>query len=139
MREFTMSGWRWFVGDDSILDINKSGKWMYFFREPEGLLFAEKMCRIAVKEDIVVEAKCRDNPMDGVACFYLNCDDEIAHKKVISFFLEHNMIRKTKSGKLYDESFKLDRQTRAGEYQKDFKAEIKLSQFIDLFTGEWVR
>ena len=60
-----------------------------------------------------------------------------SHKRTIAFMLENNLIKKTKSGKLYNLSFKLDNQTRAGQYGSDFKSEIKLSNFIDLYTGEW--
>ena len=49
-----------------------------------------------------------------------------------------NLIRKTKTGKYYNISFKLDRQTEAGEYGDDYKGTIKLSDFIDLTTGEWL-
>ena len=46
------------------------------------------------------------------------------------------MIKKTKSGKLYNIGFKYDSQTRNCEYGDDFKAEIKLEQFVDLNTGK---
>ena len=48
------------------------------------------------------------------------------------------MIRRTKSGKLFNISFKLDDQTRAGAYGDDFKAELKLESLMDLKTGEWL-
>lgn len=48
------------------------------------------------------------------------------------------MIRKTKSGRLYNISFKFDKQTDAHLYGKDFKGTIKLDQFIDLNTGEFL-
>lgn len=139
MKIIDMPGWRHFVGDDAALDGSKVGKWMYFFRGLEGQQFAEEMCRKAIEDGVVTAAKRSDNPGDGVACFYLNCDDEAAHKRIISFLIEHDMIRKTKAGKLYDISFKLDQQTLAGEYGKGFRPEIKLSQFINLYTGEWIR
>jgi hypothetical protein len=58
--------------------------------------------------------------------------------KVIKFMLDNNLIRKTNSGRLYDESFKFDNQTRAGEYGAGFNATIKLSEFLNLYTGEWI-
>lgn len=51
--------------------------------------------------------------------------------------LDNNLIPKTKDGRLYNLSFKLNIQTQSGEYGKDFKAELKLSDLIDLSTGEW--
>ena len=52
--------------------------------------------------------------------------------------LDNNLIRKTNSGRLYDESFKFDNQTRASEYGSGFNATIKLSEFLNLYTGEWI-
>lgn len=72
-----------------------------------------------------------------ICCFYSNGDDVEAHKRTIQFFLENNLIRKTKAGKLYNISFKFDDQTRAGEYGELFQSEIKLDRFLDLTTGEW--
>lgn len=57
---------------------------------------------------------------------------------MISYFIENNLIRRTKTGKLYNISSKYDNQTRAGEYGDDFKGEIKLEKFINLNTGEWL-
>ena len=48
------------------------------------------------------------------------------------------MIQRTKKGKLYNISFKLDNQTRSGEYGEAFKSSIKLSNFINLDTEEWI-
>lgn len=59
------------------------------------------------------------------------------HKKVIQFFLNNDMIRNTKTGKLYNISFELDDQSRAGEYGEGYIGNIKLEQFSDLQTGEW--
>ena len=58
---------------------------------------------------------------------------------IFDFFLENKLIRRTKTGRLYNISFKFDEQTRAGEYGSDFKAEIKLEKFVDLDTGEWLK
>lgn len=55
---------------------------------------------------IVLEAKHSDAE-EGVACFYLECDDTETHKKVIQFFLDNDIIQKAKSRKLYNISFKL--------------------------------
>ena len=53
------------------------------------------------------------------SAFNLNSDDDVAHRHVIAFMLEHNLVRKTKSGKLYSIGFKLDDQTRAGECARE--------------------
>lgn len=74
-----------------------------------------------------------------MACFYIEYDNLNAHRKVINFFLENNLIPKTKNGRYYDISFKTDEQTLNGEYGNDFKAKMKLHQFIDLKNGKWIK
>ncbi|WP_160684327.1 hypothetical protein [Clostridium sp. C2-6-12] len=127
-------GWVYYVGDNNQFDSNKVGKWMYFFKDKK---FVAKICEDAVKKNIVNQSKHSDEET-GVACFYLNCDDIETHNKIISYFIENNLIQKTKSGRLYNISFKLNTQTSAGEYGDEFKSEIKLSKFINLDTGKWL-
>lgn len=122
------------------LDEHRCGKWMFFFNDIE---FAEEICRKAALGRVVAECKHSSSEIlakkrSGVACFYLNSDDDETHRRVIAFMLEHNLIRKTKSGKLYNIGFKLDDQTRAGEYGGDFKAQIKLDDFVNLDSGEFL-
>ncbi len=126
--------WVFYISDEGTdFDEHKCGKWMYFFSDKE---YAAKVCREAVEKNIVAESKHSDE-QTGTSCFYLNIDDIEGHKKVIQFFLDNNLIRKTGKGKLYNISFKLDDQTRNSEYGNDFVAELKLDMFIDLETGEW--
>lgn len=65
-------------------------------------------------------------------------DDDEAHRRVIAFMLEQDLIRRTKSGKLFNIGFKLDDQTRARVYEAAFKAQIRLGDFIDLESGEFL-
>lgn len=126
--------WVYYVADDYKFNSNKVGKWMYFYDNKE---FVSKICKSAVELGIVKESK-HNNDEKGVSCFYLDVDDTEGHKRVIKYFLENNLISKTKTGRLYNISFKLDEQTRACEYGEDFKATLKLADFIDLNTGEWL-
>lgn len=125
-------GWIYYINGSN--DVNKCGKWMYFFGDKD---IAAKLCEKAVKDNIVVQSKHTDDTT-GVACFYLNFDDIESHKKVIKYFLDNNLIRRTKAGKLYNIPFKFDNQTRTGEYGDEFNAKIQLSDFIDLNTAEWI-
>lgn len=135
MRVFMSPSWVSFAGDDSgCLDEHKCGKWMYFFSDKE---FVGNLCKDAIRTSVVSNCK-HTNAESGVACFYLNYDDVEAHKKILLYFLEHNLIRRTKTGKLYNISFKLDNQTRAGKYGDKFKSDITLSKFVDLYTGKWL-
>lgn len=128
--------WVFYINEEEALKFadDKVGKWMYFFSDVE---FAERMCREAVKTGVVAEAK-HSNAADGVCCFYLNCDDIAAHKRIITYFIENGLVRKTKAGKLYNISFKLDTQTLSGQYGEEFQSEIKLASFVNLETGEWI-
>ena len=134
MKIVKQHGWVFYKGNDIELDSRKVGKWMYFFNDRK---FVERICTEAVEQGVVVESKHSDNN-EGVACFYLNCDDLEGHKRVISYFLENNLIRRTKAGKLYNISFKRDEQSSLLEYGSRFKSEINLSKFIDLTTENWI-
>lgn len=133
VKKISLDGWIFYMSEEeSNLDRHKCGKWMHFFNNKE---FAVHICEEAVVNSICVEAKHTD-ASEGVCCFYLNCDDIEGHKKVLSYFIKNDLIRKTKTGKLYNISFKLDDQTRAGEYGAGFHSEIKLENFVNLNTGE---
>lgn len=134
MKIFPLDGWIFYIKEGAKFDDEKIGKWMYFFQDED---FVSDLCKESIETDVVNEAKHSDKN-DGVACFYLNCDDLEGHKRVISYFLEKNIIPKTKKGRLYNISFKLDAQTSAGEYGADFKSKITLSNFINLDTKEWL-
>lgn len=135
-----MFGWFYYYSSEqNKYDTEKCGKWMCFFTDQE---FANDICKKAMNEKICCECKCTDmettKKPTGVICFYLNGDDLENHKKVISFMLDNSLVRKTKTGKLYNMSFKFDRQTRAKEYGESFKGEIKLENFLNLETGDWI-
>ena len=129
--------WVYYIDETKAYDFaeHKVGKWMFFFKDKD---FADRVTKLAVEEGAVVRAK-RSNAPTGVCCFYLNCDDDVRHHKVLSFFLEQGLIPKTKSGRLYNISFKLDDQTLAGEYGLDFHSDIKLSNFVNLDTGKFLK
>lgn len=134
-------GWYWFLsGQENKLNMHKCGKRMYFFNDQE---YAIKICELAIKEGACYECKCtnlnKQMTDTGVICFYLNGDDIENHYRVIDFMIKYDLIRKTKSGKYYNNSFKFDDQTRAGEYGADFEGKIKLNEYIDLETGKHIK
>ena len=134
MKVLEIGPWVFYLSDRwEDIDPNRCGKWMYFFADKE---YASNLCWEAVQNGVVAEAK-HNNDSQGVCCFYLNSDDIEGHKRTIQFFLDNNLIRRTKTGKLYNISFKLDEQTEAGEYGESFHGQIKLDMFMDLSTGEW--
>ena len=81
-------GWIHYVDEFYKFDSNKSGKWMYFFKDKE---FVAKICEDTIKKNIVGESKHTDEEI-GVTCFYLNCDDIRTHKKILLYFIENNLL-----------------------------------------------
>ena len=136
MKTLNLGGYIFYISDNwTNHNTNKIGKWMYFFNNKD---FISKICKKAIEENIVDTCK-HTNDNDGVACFYIEYDNLNAHRKVINFFLENNLKKKKKNGRYYDISFKTDEQTLNGEYGNDFKAKMKLHQFIDLKNGKWIK
>ena len=134
MKKIEIGGWIYYASENKKeVSANDSGKWMYFF---ENRAFVESVCIKAIKENAITVVKHTDGN-DGVACFYLDRNDISGHKKIIKFFIDNNLICRTKSGRLYNIPFKLDSQTKNGDYGNNFVPKITLSDFIDLYTGEW--
>ena len=98
------------------------------------------ICEKAITEKVCYECKCTDIELtgaeSGVICFYLNGDDIENHHRVIQFMMDNKLIQRTKTGRLYNISFKFDDQTRACEYGDGFESRIKLEQFINLNRDE---
>lgn len=137
--------WIYYVDIDREPELQfNCGKWMYFFDSSrKSLDFVESICEKIVKIGVAIESKHSNRDYvciqgTGVCCFYCNGSDIEAHKKILRFLLNNNMIRRTKSGKLTNISFKYDEQTGEGQYGSEFKAKIQLSHFVNLTTGEWL-
>lgn len=138
--------WVFYINEPTGFN-DKVGKWMCFFN-PDNVEFIEGICKKAIEENVVKECKHTNpisvglNPFGGantaVACFYINGDDNDAHKRVLKFFIDNNLIRRTKTGKLYNISFKYDSQTHDGQYGAEFESNIKLANFVDPETGEFI-
>lgn len=110
---------------------------MYTFSK-QNVDFAKRLCEKAINSGIVLNCKHTnleviDQPT-GVCCFYIASDDIEGHKCVIRFFIENNLIRKTKTSRYYNISYKLDDQTRAGEYADKFTSDMRK---IILGTDWW--
>lgn len=130
VEKIEMGGWVFYLDTEKepTLHTPYVGKWMYFF-DKNGADFADRICKEAVESGAVAEAKHTNNEMlalvsTGVCCFYCNGIDKEAHKKIIAFMLKNEMIQRTKTGRLYNISFKLDAQT------------IQREQVVDELTGK---
>ena len=130
--------WMYYMDGSMGTELNwdKCGKWMHYTKDAD---FAAKICRDAVEQGIVRTEKHIVSG-DGIpCCFYLERDDMAAHKRVISYLLENNLIARSKTGKLYNLSFKLDPKTSNWMCGSKPRSDIKLDQFVDLTTGKWIR
>lgn len=100
----------------------------------------------AVLDGVVVEVKYSSpetaivaGSKQGVYCFYLNGNDREGHKRILSYMLDNGLVRRTKSSKLLNISIKYDSKTYAGKYKESgFSGKIKLANFVDLETGEFI-
>lgn len=133
-------GWYWYSSSEkNKLNTKKCGKWMIFFSDQK---FAREICLKAIQQKACYLCKCIDMETrkckTGVICFYQNGDDIDNHKRIINFMIENNLIKRTKTGRYHNNSFKFDYQTRNKEYGDDYERKITLSMFIDLNSGEWI-
>lgn len=134
--------WRYYIdpkASSGLLD-DECGKWMVFFTEAEK---AAAVCEDAVASGSFAQAKhssalsvALSRGGRGVMCLYVNGGDAEGQKKACRFIVERGLVRKAKSGKLYDMPFKYDWQTRTNMYGKGFHAFLHLSDFVDLTTRE---
>lgn len=139
-------GWHWASIKGYKLDEDKGGKWMAFLPLDQYSLAAD-LVDIAVDEGICKIAKCSlperaQHSRDKTIAIILfgEIDDYHFHKSCTQFMLKYNLIQRTKTGRLYNISFKLNSQTRDGVYGDDYKNEIqlKLEHIRSLDTGEWL-
>lgn len=130
--------------------IDYCGKWIHLF-EKKNYQFAKEVCICAIKDNVVTACKHTSfeidsliNPLSrgkdtGVICFYVNGTSDESHKLLLEFMIKNELVQKTKSGKLYNIGFKFDEQTLNNEYGEDFTPKIKLEDFVDLQTYQFIR
>ena len=119
--------WVYYWGEVDTFDKDKVGRWVHFF-DKGGVEYIKSVCKEAIEQGIIGEIK-HSNAEAGICCFYLNSDDVEGHKRVIGYLLDKGLIRKTPNGRIYDMGFKLEN----GE-----ESDIRVSDFIDMETGEWL-
>jgi len=120
---------------DQLEKSDKTGKWIVGFSD---IIDAVPKLALIIGQRLAPAAKAmRSNNGRIIACVYMDTMDTQAHKRLLAYFLWKGIIPKTNAGKLTNISFKLNIQTRAGEYGKNFKARLSLGDLIDLKTGAW--
>lgn len=115
----------------------KTGKWLIAGIDGGK---AMTLCAKAVALGAVQEAKHTFSPEPkggAICCFYINGDSPKEHRTALGFLRESDAMPK-KDGTYCNISFKFDCQTHAGEYGKDFVARYRLSDFMNLETGEFI-
>lgn len=73
-----------------------------------------------------------------VCLLHCNSKDHEAMRTLLKYMIETNKVPKTKAGKLYNISYKFNAQSQAGLTGDKFVALIKLEDFVDLHTGEFL-
>ena len=73
-----------------------------------------------------------------VCLLHCNSKDHEAMKDILKYLMATNKIPKTQAGKLYNISYKFNAQSQAGLTGDKFVALIKLEDFVDLYTGEFL-
>lgn len=73
-----------------------------------------------------------------VCLLHCNSKDHNAMKDILKHLIATNKIPKTQAGKLYNISYKFNAQSQAGLTGDKFVALIKLEDFVDLYTGEFL-
>ena len=73
-----------------------------------------------------------------VCLLHCNSKDRNAMKDILKYLLATNKIPKTQAGKLYNISYKFNAQSQAGLTGDRFVALIKLEDYVDLYTGEFL-
>lgn len=119
----------------------RGGKWICFFERDEEEA-ANETAQAAVETGVVSEAlvprDCETGKYDSIACcLHIDAADLQAHRRVIQFMLENSLIKKSRTGSYYNNSFKFDKA--GGRGGNDYHTPtIKLADFIDLRTGEFL-
>ena len=73
-----------------------------------------------------------------VCLLHCNSKDHNAMKGILKYLIATNKIPKTQVGKLYNISYKFNTQSQAGLTGDKFVALIKLEDYVDLYTGEFL-
>lgn len=138
-------GWFWYSNDDANKKDEIVGKFMTFYKGPvDGNL--QNLILKAISEGATPCVKhtnpetmeLNPNPKhrDISTIIWYSADDKESLQNLVRFLIENNLIRKTKTGKLYNLSYKYDTQSIMGEYGNNFTGTIKLEDLADLYTGE---
>ncbi|WP_406613827.1 hypothetical protein ACJA23_02860 [Mycoplasma corogypsi] len=139
--------WKWFIDEETIktLDTDENGKWLIFAKH-ENIEYLDDLVLKGFEQESFIAVKRTNeiyDPVYGidsvVYIFYANYSDYDRHIKILSFLKENNLIRKTKTGKYFNISFKLDEQTLEGEYMWNggVNSTLKLNMIMDLDTGDF--
>jgi hypothetical protein len=134
--------WEHYIAKDKSYDFKEDqcGGWQYSFdASHNSLSIIRKICEKAMTEGVVAEIKHSNADAlrikgSGLCCFYCNGDDEEAHKKIIAFFIQNNMVLRDNYGNLRNMAFKYDA---TAKRRKKGSIPIQLGDFVNLKTGEF--
>lgn len=98
------------------------------------------LCDVAKFLDCLEIALAENGTCSGIACLYCDFLNIEQHISIITYLRDNNLLPRTARGKYINMAYKLDYQTIKSQYSKNhnFIATLKLSDFIDLYTGKYL-
>lgn len=120
-------------GDWQLSSIKDCGKWVYTFSNQKQ---AQTIIDLGIASNSITYAK-HTLGNGGALCLYAagTCVEE--QKKIIKFMLENKLIKLTDDLNYCDMAFKFNGQSWTKEFGNNFDGLIRLSDFIDLKTGQF--
>lgn len=134
---YDLASWTFVERDSAIQDFD--GFWQIYASKE----FTEELIQYLADaiSDGALESGRVDTSyqLDTTVCL-LHClsTDRDMMKRVLRYMIDTNKVQKTKSGRLYNISYKFIAQSQAGLTGDKFVALIKLEDFVDLRTGEFL-
>lgn len=116
-----------------VFDSGKTGAWMYTYTSVGK---ADQVCRAAIENGIVQQCMHPDCPV-GTAVFLVDYDDYDTHRRILQFFIDNKLIPTDKAEGYLDIPFYIIVPSESIESGMNFTAFLRLSDFVDIRTGEF--
>ena len=117
---------------------DQCGSWQYNFNASKNQLNrVKKLCEEAVLNGVAVEVKFTNEDAmflkgKGKCCFYCNGDDMDAHKKILAFFIDNNMVMKDNFGNIRNMAFCYDS---TAQKRPKGSVPVQMGDFFNLKTA----
>ncbi len=128
---FYAMGWYWFTQ----YELEEDGKWIVTVKDIHSAL---SICVYFHSRGI--NCKCStENETYMIICIYSDSSNIELNKVILRHLFTLGAIPKNKDGRYKNISFKFDEQTSSKEYGTDFHARITLEDYVNRYTGEFIK